>query len=101
MSAKENAKRLYRRFREREPTRARRVTITLPKSLTVMGRILAVEYATTHGDKSVAYKHKFAPGSRPLFCADPRSGKIFLVGGRYRVTSRGIVDIDSRGRQED
>lgn len=96
----EKAKRLYRGFREREPKRTRRVSVTLPKSLTVMGRMLAIEYSTTHDGKAVAYKHQFAPGSRPLFCADPRTGKIFLIGGRYRVTSRGIVDINARGREE-
>jgi len=91
--------RLWRAFRESPPRRARVVDFDVPKSLTVMGRATALEYTTTHGRKVQLYRHDFAAGSRPLFCAAP-DGRIFLVGGSFRVTGRGIVDTHRDGRQK-
>lgn len=99
MRQSEKAKRLFRGFRETEPTRAKRVAFKVPRSLTVMGRVTFIGYTTTIGREARAYKHDFAAGSRPLLCADPESGKVFLIGGRYRVTSRGIVDLDAKRRE--
>lgn len=64
----------------------------------VMGPCDAIEYSTTHGGKAKLYRHDFAPGSKPLLCAGSDKGQLFLIGGRFKVTSRGIVDIDTRGR---
>lgn len=89
--------RLWRSFRETEPRRARVIDFEIPKTLTVMGRFTRLEYTTTHGDRVVLYGHDLAPGSRPLFCASA-DGRIFLIGGRFRVNGRGIVDLDNRGR---
>ena len=99
------AAKLYRKFRE-EP--ARRVGIMhaeLPPVLMVMGRVSAIEYETTHkndeGTQRIAqgYRHTFAEGSRPLLCCAPGKNGIFLVGGNYHVTERGIVDLDAKGRE--
>lgn len=88
---------LYKKFREVEPQRATRVTINLPKSAMVMGYLEFVGYSTTHNGKAAMYKHKFAKGSRPLLCAGPRKNQLILVGGRYHVTERGIVDLTPGG----
>lgn len=90
---------LYKKFREVEPQRARRVTINLPKSVMVMGYLEFVGYSTTHNGKAAMYKHKFAKGSRPLLCAGPGRNQLILVGGRYHVTERGIVDLTPRGTE--
>ena len=91
---------LYKAFRERAPKTARRVTIELPKAVMVMGHVDFIGYTTTHGNaRAVHYKHKFARGSRPLLCAGPGKGELFLIGGRYHVTERGIVDLTPRGRE--
>lgn len=92
---------LFRRFRERDPTRAKNVSIELPDAVMVMGPLEFVGYRTTHGKKAVLYTHEFAPGSRPLLCAGPKNGQLYLIGGRFRVTDRGIVDLDARGREID
>lgn len=94
----EKSARLYRGFREDEPKRARRVNISAPKVLTVIGPVDFIGYTTSHGGKSVAYKHTFAAGSKPTMAIDPRNGKIFFVGGRYTFNSFGITDKDHRGR---
>jgi hypothetical protein len=99
------AKRLYEDFRDRPPTRAKRVSIRFPKALVVMGHVDFIGYRTTHrrnnegAIRATHYKHDFAPGSKPLLCADPKTGRLYLVGGRYRVTGRGIVDRDAKGRE--
>lgn len=90
------ASRLYRAFRERKPTRARK--FDLPKAYAVLGTVDAIEYTTTHGQKAKLYRHDFAPGSKPLMGAAPGKGFIVLIG-RFRATVRGIVDLTARGRE--
>lgn len=98
-AALKNAVGLYRKFREAEPQRMRRVTIEIPAALMTMGRVSAIEYETTHGGKTQAYRHDFVPGSRPTLAASGKRNGLFLLGGRYHVTERGIVDLDPRGRE--
>jgi hypothetical protein len=98
MSVKRAAK-LYEDFRERPARRARSVRLKLPRAVMVMGYCDVIQYRTTHGGKSVRYKHTFAPGSKPLLCAGPGRNQLFLIGGRYHVTERGIVDLTPRGRE--
>jgi len=92
------AARLYRRFREAPARRARRVTVDIPKAVAVMGTVEFVGYMTTHQGKTHLYIHEFAAGSRPSFCAGPGRNQAFLIGGRYRVTERGIVDYGPSGK---
>jgi len=89
---------LFRNFREREPGRVKHVELDIPKSLMVMGTLDMIGYRTSHGRRSVVYTHDFQPGSRPMLCAGPEDNQLFIIGGRYRVTEQGIVDIDARGR---
>ena len=98
MSVKKSAE-LYRKFREREPRIARSVTLRLPRAVMVMGYVDAIMYSTTHGSKAARYKHTFARGSKPLLCAAPGRNQLYLIGGRYHVTDRGIVDLTPRGRE--
>lgn len=95
----DKAQRLYESFREERPRRAKVIRVTLPKVAMIMGHVRAIEYDTTHGGKATLYKHRFAPGSRPMLVAANGRGKLFLIGGRYHVTGRGIVDLDARGRE--
>jgi hypothetical protein len=96
---------LFRKFREEPPTRVAVMKAELPDVLMVMGHVSAIEYETTHLDdekkKRIAqgYHHDFAPGSRPLLCCAPGKNGLFVVGGRYHVTERGIVDLDAKGRE--
>lgn len=97
MSLKKAA-RLYRAFREGAPRRVKRVAFKMPSAVMVMGHCDAIEYSTTHGGKAKLYRHDFAPGSKPLLCAGTDKGQLFLIGGRFKVTARGIVDLDARQR---
>lgn len=89
---------LYTRFREATPRVGRRIAFIPPKALAVLGTIVEIRYDTTRGQKTEKYQHKFHEGSRPLMCADGK-GRLFIVEGRYHVTERGIVDLDSKGRE--
>ena len=93
------AKRLYEQFREAKPKRVKKVTIDIPDTVAVMGYLSAVEYETTHNGKAVAYRHDFSPGSRPMITAGPRKRQLFLIGGNFHVTERGIVDMDAHNKE--
>lgn len=97
----QRASRLYRAFREEPVSRARRVSIRLPKAVARMGVLEFVGYMTTHGGKPALYIHHFAPGSRPVMYASGRRNQLMLYGGRYTVTGRGITDLNPRGRAID
>jgi len=93
------ASRLYRGFREEAPQRAKRIAYPVPRAVAVMGHVEFIGYVTTHRGKAHLYIHEFAPGSRPAMAAGPGRNQLYLVGGRYRVTSRGIVDRDASGKE--
>lgn len=92
---------LHRQFRESTPTKARVIPYEVPKALMILGTLESVCYRTTHNGKAASYRHEFASGSRPFLAAGPKKGQLFIVGGRYRVTERGIVDLNARGREID
>lgn len=97
----DKALKLYQEFREETPRRGRTVEYEVPTVLMVMGNIRFIGYDTTRDGKTELYKHDFAPGSRPVLCADGKTGQLFIIEGRYHVTPRGIVDLDGRGREID
>lgn len=92
---------IYRKFRERSPRRGRVVRMVLPKAVAVIGFVEFIGYSTSHKGRAKLYKHDFAPGSRPYLCVEPARGQLFLIGGRYRFTDRGIVDRGPRGQEID
>jgi hypothetical protein len=90
---------LYKGFREEPPQRAKRVSYKVPRAVAVMGQVEFIGYMTTHAGKTHLYVHQFAQGSRPIFAAGKGRNQAYLVGGRYRVTDRGIVDFGPGGRE--
>lgn len=70
----------------------------MPRAVVIVGYCDFIGYTTTHGRKAARYTHDFATRSRPLLCTDGR--RLYLVGGKFRFTSRGIVDLDARGLEE-
>lgn len=89
----------YEDFHERKPKRARVVRLKLPKTVAVMGYCDAIQYRMVNGGQLQRYKHTFARGSYPLLCTDGK--RVYLIGGRYHVTDRGIVDLSPRGRERE
>jgi hypothetical protein len=95
----ERAAELYREFREDEPRHARVLEVELPGAVAEVGVCQFIGYETTHAGKATAYVHGFVAGSRPRLYASGRRGELFLFGGRFRMTSRGIVDLMPDGRE--
>jgi hypothetical protein len=93
------AKKLYEDFREVAPKRTRKIRIKYPKAVAVMGYCNAIEYETSHNGVAKSYRHKFAKGSRALLCAGPSPNQLYLIGGRFHVTDRGIVDLTPSGKE--
>jgi hypothetical protein len=58
--------------------------------LTSLGPLVAVEYEATKGGESAVWRHEFTEGSEPLLCVTEQEDLV-IVGGKYRVTVRGIV----------
>lgn len=57
--------------------------------LTVLGKLKRVDYETPKAGELAIWWHEF---SRPCpYLAASESGKLLIVGGRYRITPRGIV----------
>lgn len=64
----------------------------LPKAVAVIGQLDGVLYTTIRDGAVEKYVHTFAQRSKPLLCVSPDGTRLFVVGGRYRFGSRGIVD---------
>ncbi len=92
----------YRQFREAEPDGIRKVSVAPPpKALWRLGICEFIGYMTTHQGKPALYVHHFAPGSRPVLVASVRRNGLYLMGGRFRVTDRGITDLTATGHETD
>jgi hypothetical protein len=91
------AVKLYRDFREATPKKLGVVNFDVPDAVMVIGHVDEICYTTTHGKKTVSYRHPFQEGSRPLLVASSDGKQLLLLGGRYKFTDRGIVDRDAKG----
>lgn len=74
------------------PDRVSRVKLRAqPKKLIALGRITDVVYEKATPEGKPLYHHDFASHARPLLARDEH-GKLHVLGGRYTVNERGIVD---------
>lgn len=60
--------------------------------LFAFGELMGVKYRTVRDGREELYEHSFRQTSRPLLAARHDGSRIYIVGGRYRFTDRGIVD---------
>lgn len=71
-----------------------------PDVLIEIGDIDGILYTTTRDGQIEKYIHKFHKDAKPLFCVSPDGSQIFLIGGEYDFTERGIVDRTDPKQQE-
>ena len=64
----------------------------MPDVLIGIGEIDGVLYSTVRDGKLEKYIHKFTKKSRPLFAVSHDGKQLFMLGGAYTFTERGIVD---------
>ena len=87
------AGRLYREFSGHEPDESELIEIPdMPRAVLVIGELEGVIYSTVRDDTAERYIHKFRKSSRAMLCASPDGEQLFIVGGRFEFTDRGIVD---------
>lgn len=87
------ARALYKDFSGHDGDEVETITIPdMPKAVLVVGELEAVIYSTVRDDTAERYIHKFRAKSRPMLCASPDGERLFIVGGNFEFTDRGIVD---------
>ncbi len=64
----------------------------IPDAVLVVGEIDGVMYSTVRDGVAEKYVHQFKKSSRPLFAVSPDGKQLFMLGGAYTFTERGIVD---------
>jgi hypothetical protein len=64
----------------------------LPKAVAIIGELDFVGYTTVRESVTERYKHAFRKQSRPLLCVSHDGKSLYIVGGRYHFTERGIED---------
>lgn len=83
---------IYERFCGHEAEIVGRARMTIPRAVAVIGTLDAVEYTTVRDGETQRFRHPFHVRDRPLLCVGPGGKPLFVIGGRYRFTERGIVD---------
>lgn len=89
-----DAARLYQAFHGEAPRQVKRVAHRDVKEAMALGRLEAVTYLTPDGK---LYKHTFVGAARPILAASHDGRQLIVLGGRYRMTWRGIVDQRKKG----
>ncbi len=64
----------------------------IPDVLIGIGEIDGVMYSTVRDGKLEKYVHQFKKTSRPLFAVSHDGKQLYMLGGAYTFTERGIVD---------
>ena len=57
-----------------------------------LGPVAAISYIATRDGETFEYQHRFRERSQPLLAVSLDGQSLFLLGGAYNVTDRGIVD---------
>lgn len=83
---------LYRGFRESEPRDQERWDLPADTVGVKMGLCVGIIYATTIRGKKEKFIHEFRRDAAPVLAVGEDGTQLYLLGGKYRVTERGIVD---------
>lgn len=57
-----------------------------------LGPCAEIHYIATRDGETVEFNHRFAARSRPLLAVSSDGKMLYLLGGAFSVTDRGIVD---------
>ena len=89
-------KRASRLFEDFTGERPQEITVThkpaMPDVLLAVGEITGIMYQTVRDGKLEDYIHEFKAKARPTFAVSHDGKQLYLLGGAYNFTARGIVD---------
>lgn len=83
---------LFADFRGNAPRETIKVKMPSPKAGLVIGELDGVLYTTNRDGKKEKYIHEFKKRSRPLLVSSNDGSSLHILGGKYGMTERGIVD---------
>lgn len=93
MSELRKAKSLYSRFSGHDPEVVGKINVPpLPKTGVAIGTVDGIMYTTVRDGETQKYIHQFKHVDKPLFVVSPTGKQLFMIGGSYDFTDRGIVD---------
>lgn len=90
--AVQKAARLYEDFTGHDARYIESVRLDVPPVVMLIGELDAVLYSCVRDGKLEHYKHTFRKSSRPLLVSASDGKSLHIVGGRFSMTNRGIVD---------
>lgn len=87
------AARLYSDFTGHDDVSVQKIRVPArPKTMLAIGQVDGILYSTVRDHVAERYIHEFKGKARPLLLASPDGTQLFLLGGAYDFTERGIVD---------
>jgi len=83
---------LFRRFHCFPAPQAKRQTcgLQVPPVLVQLGRLKGLIYGSDRGKRGDVKTYIHFMETPPLLTCDPSGRQLYIVGGKYRVTARGI-----------
>lgn len=88
----EIAGRLYEEFTGMPADEIVSAHLQIPDALTMIGAVRAIAYETVREGMKEKYIHEFRARSRPILAVSPDGSQLFILGGNYQFTDRGITD---------
>jgi len=73
----------------------KKVSVKLPRVMLVAGRCDGLLYTTVRDGETEKYIHRFKAADAPALCVSPNGNMLFLIGGNFTFTERGITDDSS------
>jgi hypothetical protein len=87
------AARRFESFTGHKAKKVSRVKVpSYPGAALAVGPCLGIMYSTVRDGRHENYVHRFGAKSRPLLAASSDGTQLYLLGGAYNFTERGIVD---------
>lgn len=87
------AAKLYAEFRGEDPAYIDTVSLNVAPVMLLIGECDGLLYTTRRDGKMESYQHRFSKNARPLLTCSHTGNQLYLIGGRYRFTDAGIIDL--------
>lgn len=80
-------------FKGERPSSVSKVRVPEPpRVMLTLGDCIGIMYRTHRGGRTDNYLHRFKKSARPTLAVSSDGRTLYLLGGEYRVTDRGIED---------